>query len=87
MTAEGVRGMSTLNGIPALVDPQQARDVGYAEGSALRAKGAKPRLLDGSRDAYYETPHRRERRMSAYYPAWRLGFDAGYLGEPKPWQR
>jgi hypothetical protein len=76
--------MSTLKAIPALVDPQQACDVGYAEGSALRAKGAKPGLLDGSRDAYYETPHRRERRMSAHYAAWRLGFDAGYLGEPEP---
>jgi hypothetical protein len=34
--------MSTHTDIPALMGPQQALDVGYAEGSKLRANGAKP---------------------------------------------
>jgi hypothetical protein len=32
----------------------------------------------------HETPHRRQRRTSPYYYAGRRGFDAGYLGQPKP---
>ena len=76
--------MSTFTHIPELTDQQHALDIGYTEGSALCARGAKPKLLEGSRDAYYETPHRRQRTMSAYYAAWRLGFDAGYLGRSKP---
>jgi hypothetical protein len=76
--------MSTFTHIPELTDEEHAFDIGYSEGSALRAKGAKADLLDGSRDAYYETPHRFQRRMSAYYEAWRRGFDAGYLGQPNP---
>ena len=69
---------------PELNDPQQALDVGYAEGNSLRENGAKPELLDASRDLYYETPYYLKRRLSAYYEAWRRGFDAGYLGHSKP---
>ena len=76
--------MSTLTQVPNLIDPQQALDVGFAEGSPLREKGGKPELLNGMRDAYYETPHRHQRRMSPHYDVWRRGFDAGYLGQPKP---
>ena len=76
--------MSTLNQVPNLTDPQQALDVGFSEGSPLREQGGRPELLNGMRDAYYETPHRRQRRMSPHYRMWRRGFDAGYLGHPKP---
>ena len=69
---------------PDLIDPKQALDIGYAEGSSLRENGAKPERLDESRDVYYETPYRFQRRMSPYYEAWRRGFDAGYLGHAKP---
>ena len=76
--------MSTFAQVPNLIDPQQALDVGFAEGSPLREKGGKPELLNNMRDAYYETPYRQERCKSRYYSMWRRGFDAGYLGEPKP---
>jgi hypothetical protein len=76
--------MSTLTQIADLTDPQQALDVGYAEGSSLRANGAKPALLDQIRDVQYETPHRLQRRRSPHYETWRRGFDAGYLGQDKP---
>jgi hypothetical protein len=76
--------MSTLAHVPDLRDPQHALDVGFAEGSPLREKGGKPELLNNMRDTYYETPHRHERSLSPYYPMWRRGFDAGYLGQPKP---
>jgi hypothetical protein len=69
---------------PDLTDPQQALEVGYAEGTSLRENGAKPELLDASRDLYYEAPYRFQRRLSPYYEPWRRGFDAGYLGHPKP---
>jgi hypothetical protein len=76
--------MSTLTRVPELTDPNQAIDVGFAEGKSLRDKGGRPELLDGMRDAYYETPHRQERRQNLHYDAWRSGFDAGYLDQPKP---
>lgn len=74
-----------------LTSPQQALDVGYQEGgeyrehSRRRENGYQPHMLTDDRETFFERGHPFERDpRNLYYEPWRRGFDAGYLGEPKP---
>ncbi len=66
---------------------QHAIDIGYVRGRKLRQDGAKEADLDFQRSVFEQAatfelecgPTR-----AKFYKEWRLGFDAGYLGSPKP---
>jgi hypothetical protein len=70
---------------PELTSPRQALDLGYEEGCGRRVLGAKDHHLDEDRAIWLENMYGDERSpRNRFYEAWRLGFDAGYLGHPKP---
>jgi len=71
--------------LPSLTSAEQALDVGYDEGCRLRRNGGKPEDLSAQRTITYEIPFPVERGVHCrHYASWRRGFDAGYLGQPKP---
>jgi hypothetical protein len=69
---------------PELTSPRQALEIGYHEGCERRALGAKDHL-DEDREIWFEKMYDDERSpRNRFYEPWRAGFDAGYLGRPKP---
>jgi hypothetical protein len=70
---------------PQLTSDQQALDVGYDEGRALRANGGDPTQLDELREIHFERPYPDDRGLrNLFHAAWQFGFDAGFMGEDKP---
>jgi hypothetical protein len=70
-----------------LVSEQQALDVGFDEGRKKRIERGSEheKHLEFDRDVYFESPWPLQRgKESLFNEIWRLGFDAGYLGQPKP---
>ncbi len=70
-----------------LISEQRALDVGFDEGRKKRIERESDheKHLQFDRDVYFESPWPLQRgKQSQFYEIWRLGFDAGYLGQPKP---
>jgi len=70
-----------------LKSEQQALDVGCDEGRNKRIErySDHEKHLEFDRDVYFESPWPLQRgKQSQFHEIWRLGFDAGYLGQPKP---
>ena len=62
-----------------LESAKHAIDVGYADGKALRDKGALP-IEEGTHMQMWRDKH----RTSPYVTWWNKGFEAGFRGQSKP---
>jgi len=70
---------------PKLTSKKQAIEVGYAEGHRMHEHGGKPEHMSEIIEIHFEAPYPDDRgRRNPFNSAWRCGFEAGYLGRPKP---
>lgn len=69
-----------------LTSERQAVNVGYEEGrEQRRLPGVKDEHCSDHRRMFWETTYPFDRSpQTRFYEIWRQGFDAGFLGYPKP---
>jgi hypothetical protein len=67
-----------------LTSNQEAIDVGFSEGSKARQGGAKPEDLISNLELYEEGFPLERGARNLFREWWRRGFEAGFLGKPKP---
>jgi hypothetical protein len=71
--------MTVMDNRPWPKSPAEATDLGYTDGRALHDKGAKPEDLKTNIEIFQGSYSQND-----FYGDWLKGFEAGYLGNPKP---
>ncbi len=67
-----------------LTSDAHARSIGHLEGKTLRDNGARLEELVVQREILEASFPKLRGPAVEYYPSWRRGFEAGYLGKQKP---